>query len=166
MYDNQYNGEGERLLMDLRIRQLVKTHLKDGHLNLNGQKLENGGLRALARSEALQGVKSLSLRNNFFDHTGLAEIAASPHLKNLEALNLMDNAFKDKGMVALCEAPTFPGLKSLNVEGCGIKISGLKALALSSLKNLETLNISGNDLGDEAGKVLANCETFSGLKHF
>ena len=47
LHDNNYDQSAAKALMDLRIRILIKKHLKGTELNLNGQRLENRGLKAL-----------------------------------------------------------------------------------------------------------------------
>ena len=80
MQDNKISQTGETALRTMRSRNLLAKKRIENKLNLNEQRLDNKDLVSLALYEKLDGIVSLSLRNNHFDYHGIQELVHSPYL--------------------------------------------------------------------------------------
>jgi uncharacterized protein (TIGR02996 family) len=86
-------------------------------LHLQNSGLTDRGVRLLAASPHLAGVKSLDLSMNFgITAAGVRALAASPHLAGLEVLNLGDVPMGAEGARALAESPHLAGLRGLGLR--------------------------------------------------
>jgi uncharacterized protein (TIGR02996 family) len=159
-------------------------------LTLSGNDARRRGLRALLRSPHVTGLKELTLRTNGLDGRAMQEFgAARPELK-LDVLDLGDNLLGDVGASDLALAPCLAELKALELDRCEMGLSGARWLVnapfLDSLRRLNvndnsfgpeglyrllekkppflhTLQMVGNDLGDEGAAHLAESPGSAGL---
>jgi uncharacterized protein (TIGR02996 family) len=83
---------------------------------------------ALADCEHLRRLRSLDLCGNRLDSGDVRAWVISPHLTNLTALNLSHNRFGDSGLRALAEAPLLAGLTHLNIRHNDFGTAGARAL--------------------------------------
>ena len=130
---------------------------------LGGTGLGDAGLVALSKSGALR-PKMLFLGSNGFAEAGLSALLQSPVAGGLNLLRLSMTAIGDGGARALAaHAPA--GLTDLEVAMCGLTDAGVRALFESAaLSKLETLDIGGNEVGDETLALLADAGRLPALK--
>jgi uncharacterized protein (TIGR02996 family) len=151
-------------------------------LTLSGNDVRREGLRALLRSLRATGLKELALRGNGLDGPAMQEFGSARPELQLDVLDLGENLLRDLGAADLASAPCLRELKVLIVDRCEIELSGARALSkapfLGSLRRLDvdhnsfgpeglhalldknprelhTLQIVDNDLGDEGVSYLA-----------
>ncbi|HEY7158160.1 MAG TPA: TIGR02996 domain-containing protein [Gemmataceae bacterium] len=122
-------------------------------LNLSGNNVRCGGLRALLRSSHARGLKELTLRANGLDGQTLKEMqefgSARPELQ-LDVLDLGENLIGDIGASDLALAPCLRELKVLALDRCEIHLSGARWLVNAPLlDSLRRLNVNHNSFGPE-----------------
>ena len=141
-------------------------------LDFGINRLNNGGMAALAAAAWLAGLKHLDL---FASGTGDAELAelARCHLPKLKTLKLSQNEFADAGVTALCRGPAWPCLKSLDLSrlhGSDDRPSppGPDAAhafaATTRFPNLEELDAQGWAIGPAGAEALARSPGLTKLK--
>jgi uncharacterized protein (TIGR02996 family) len=101
------------------VRTLAGSELLAGlrSLSLNGNNLGPGAAAALAGSAGSANLRALDLRDNRLGDRGAASLANSPHLANLLHLDLSGNEIEDAGADALAESPHLGGLIALELAG-------------------------------------------------
>jgi len=89
------------------------------YLDLCGHRLGPEGAVELAAAECLGSLRILSLAEGDpgVGDAGLRAMAASPHLRGLRALSLQANAITDRGAAALLDQGVFPALRGLQLAG-------------------------------------------------
>ncbi|MEM1349948.1 MAG: hypothetical protein AAGI01_15415 [Myxococcota bacterium] len=141
-------------------------------------------LEALCTHEEFAHLKWVTLRSNPLSPEDLERLLKAPHLASLERLNLIecelgpraaqriahssgaarlrelfldDCALADAGLAALADSPHLAQLERLDLGGNGLRsASALKALLRSpALTGLKALDLSRNQLGDDAARVIA-----------
>ena len=118
-------------------------------LSLLDNGVGNPGVRALAASKALAGLRVLDLCSNpRIDCAGVQALAASPNLRGLTRLGLGGTATGDAGASALAGFPQMSGLRRLNLYETSVGDAGAEALLRSRhLTRLEELDLEGPRLG-------------------
>jgi uncharacterized protein (TIGR02996 family) len=125
-------------------------------LNLECNRLRDGGAIALAGAPWLTQVRELDLSGNDITADGVRSLVGSDHLGPLSGLHLSRNRFGDDGAVALANHPALAMLRSLSLAECGLGPAGAGALVRSrSLARLSDLDLSGNVLGPVVAEHLA-----------
>jgi len=134
----RYNGGINRL--PFSVPALADSeHLRClNSLTLDNHHLETRDVRALVVSEQLPRLTSLSLAHNRIGDGGIRTLAASPLLSRLTHLNLCHNDFGPAGVRALARALTL--LAQYSPEGF----------------RLRRLNLSDNNLGTAGQRVIAD----------
>lgn len=113
-------------------------------------------LELLAEHPDAAGLEELSLPENRLGPKAARPLAASDKLRSLRRLDLAGNPLGDEGAETLARAE-LPALVELRLAGCGIGPRGARALASSPLAaRLERLVLSGNPLGDDGARALAD----------
>jgi uncharacterized protein (TIGR02996 family) len=86
-------------------------------LDLGGNDLRTTGLRYLLHvgGPNLAGLRWLGLANNRIEHGGIEALADCPHLARLTRLDLSGNAINDRAARALIESPHLHRLRHLNL---------------------------------------------------
>lgn len=134
-----------------RGRELLSRHPVT---NLTITDLE-GQVDALADSDLLQYVPSLTLAPDQIDRFGVIVLMSSPHLR-LKKLDLADNAIGDEGAVVLARSSCLGGLQSLELMSTDIGKRGAVALAASTnLRSLTELDLRLNHIGQTGLTALA-----------
>jgi uncharacterized protein (TIGR02996 family) len=122
-----------------------------GYLDLPSNRIGPRGVRALAHSPKLAGLRVLALTGNAVGDDGAREIAAGA-MANLTALSLNGAEVGDAGAAALAASPILSNLLCLDLSGCEISDAGARALAASpTLGNLRLLYLVGNRRVTAAG---------------
>ncbi|MBA4066211.1 MAG: hypothetical protein C0501_21350 [Isosphaera sp.] len=133
------------------------------YLNLSCKGLGNAGARALARSPNLRNLTGLDLSGNHIAPNGARALAQSPNLVGLTCLHLPHNRIGDEGVQALARG--LRNLTSLNLSGNDIGLPGARALAESPhLANLTHLDLRWNRIGDEGVQALATSPYLTNLR--
>lgn len=161
-------------------------------LNLSGHAVGSSGLRSLLQSKHLSQLKELILRqNDGFGPEAMQEFGAARSELQLDVLNLGLNILRNSGAENLATAPCLRELKVLNLERCEIHMAGarrlaeadylellrelnvndnsfgpngLQAILKAKPKQLHTLYIRNNDLGDGGAVLLAASPTVATLQ--
>jgi uncharacterized protein (TIGR02996 family) len=119
-------------------------------LTLSGNDVGGRGLRALLRSPHATGLKELTLRANSFDPKALQGFGEARPGLQLDVLDLGENAFGDVGVSDLALAPCLRELKVLELDRCEIHLSGARWLAGAPfLQSLRRLNVNDNSISAE-----------------
>ena len=117
---------------------------------------------ATALAEMLKvntGVRNLNLDNNKIGNKGLIAISkALTTNTRLTNLDLVNNNIKKKGFIALALNLSEINLEYLNLDSNKAKNEGAAAIAAVLKDNtaLKTLDMSGNDIGDEGALAFAD----------
>ena len=103
---------------DAGVRVLAASGLLIGLrvLSLAGNNLAAIAAKALAGSPALAGLRVLDLTDNRLGDAGAVSLARCEHLGELLALDLAENGVGDQGAVALAQSPNLDGLLALNLR--------------------------------------------------
>jgi uncharacterized protein (TIGR02996 family) len=136
--DNPLRADGLRALAAARLPALRTLRLvRTGP--------DTDGVRALAGSPVLGGLRSLSLAVNNLGHRAAAALAAAPHAANLRVLDLGQNRVGADGAAALAASPHLRNLIQLDLAENLIEDAGADALAESPhLGGLLALDVSAN----------------------
>src|SRR5262249_31369530 len=127
-------------------------------LDLSHNKIGTRGVKALAASEHLAGLRELLLGYDDAGagEQGVAAIAASPHLVHLEELEVPANDIGLEGAQALVTAPFFPNLTQLALGRNGLFDDVALLLADQGEEGAPLmLSLYGNYLTDEGACALA-----------
>ncbi len=144
---------------------LVRAVARSPHLaGLTVLKLGSCGIddemaAELARSPYLRNLRFLDLQSNQIGADGLTALARSPVLATITCLGIFNNPeIGDAGVLALADSDYVGELRGLGLIWTGLGLAGLRAVATSArFRQLRTLDVQNNHLGDEGGRVL--CET-------
>ena len=82
------------------------------------------GVKALARSASLKGLRWLDLSSNRLGPTAIKLLVESEYTRGLRVLDLSNNPVGEAGARALAESPHLEGLAELALTGCDIGRSG------------------------------------------
>src|SRR5206468_139735 len=97
-------------------------------LVLRGADLRDEGLRGLAQSTNLSCLSVLDLsKNRRLGEAGLRALAGSPHLAGLRALALKGVPLTLKGAQALASSPSWPNLETLDLSETRLDAASVKA---------------------------------------
>lgn len=111
------------------------------------------GARQLAAWAVLRNVVDLRVRNEQVEDAGLTALLTSPHLKNLKQLTIGHNS---SGLRQVFRIDSWPTLCGLELSGCRLTADEVESLTkIHSLKQLTSLSLAANHLGDDGAKVLA-----------
>ncbi len=135
-------GEAElaALLVDRRLEGLK-------YLSLANQYLGGDAGRALARSEVMGAVTTLTTRGSYFSN--FTEMIPE-RWGALRALHLAGSGLEARDMARLAGSGLLERLEVLNLESNRIGAEGLEALGGAGLGSLRTLKLGHNQLGDAA----------------
>lgn len=150
------------------VPQLRELHLHAGFV-------DSDRAQQFAQSPVLSTLRTLSIPNCHLGAEGFAALLDSPHLGNLVTLLAPSNFLGNAGINALPNAVSLDSLDSLDlseVRGYGqydedpmIDSQGMEALAQwPKLKQIRSLNLSGNLPGSEGIFALLDSPYASGLK--
>jgi hypothetical protein len=115
-------------------------------LSLRHCQLGRSHARILAKSPALQFVRSLDLSENAdFDSKAASELFSSDYLSGLVCLNLSSTRVGSKGITELASAKGLTKLRSLELSDTGLDAKGLHVLLNSTkTQNLTSLVLGGS----------------------
>jgi uncharacterized protein (TIGR02996 family) len=135
------------------------SHLRALALNDN-QRITADGVRRLAGSPHLGGLRALDVSANDVGDDGLAAVAVSRTLTRLHTLRVRANRIGDTGCAALAASPLLARLLArdprLDLQQNSIGSAGVKALAASPhLAAAVELDLSHNRVGDDGLIALA-----------
>jgi uncharacterized protein (TIGR02996 family) len=112
-------------------------------------------LDTVAEAPALAETAALDLDGNGVQDEGLRTLLSSPHLGRLTQLDLANNRLTDTAAELLAETPRLPQLTWLDLRNNRLTGKGLNVLLSSSLgKRLRWLDLQGNDLDQPAMTLL------------
>lgn len=113
------------------------------------------GARALAGAP-LPALTSLDLRYAWIGSDGLAALACSDNLARVASLSLQRNGLREKGVRALVESPRLGRLRRLDLRYNPLRAAGARAIAgAASLAGLERLLLYRADVGKGGAQALA-----------
>jgi len=121
------------------------------------------GLKCIVSSTGLVNLTRLSIQNNNLTSKGCKYLAQSTSITNLKTLELNLNTIEDEGVAHICSSPNFKHLLSLDMMTCGLTTDVCEFLAGSKYLNLQLLNLSENDIGDEGVEILAKSSNMTSL---
>ncbi|XP_070306367.1 NACHT, LRR and PYD domains-containing protein 13 isoform X2 [Odocoileus virginianus] len=138
-----------RHLSDALLRSRSLTHLNLRRNNLGD---EGAKLLCAALGHADCALQSLNLSHCSLTVAGCRELAQALKCNGrLKVLDVGNNAIQDGGVKELCGVLKSPScvLQTLGLEKCSLMAACCRPLSsvLGSSKNLENLNLLGNDLG-------------------
>jgi uncharacterized protein (TIGR02996 family) len=133
-------------------------------LNLHATGVDPDGLRILARSPHLNGLRSLTLSGGQFGDEGVRALVASSWT-NLTHLRLSQTAIGPAGAAALAAWPGLSRLRVLALDGNPLG-EGIASLAASPyLGNLYHLSLGTTNMGNEGVRALARAANLGSLRH-
>ena len=132
----------------LNINYFIET------LSLAGNGIRNEGFLYICHGlEKNLSLLNLDIGNNGINEKGIKKgiefISSSKIYTKINNLNISNNRILNSGMILLASNfRYFPNITSLNISYCGIEFKGFQKLlkSLPSLRKLENLNVSGNNL--------------------
>ncbi len=161
-------------------------------LNPSFDTLERNEVRALAQSDRLSRLVSLSLRGRSVSAESLLELLPapflprltelrlhvagvtpgeglrtflrSPRLAGLATLALGDTRLDDEDVRALVESPALANLTALALVRAGLTAAAVKTLGAAAPTRLAALDLSGNGLTPAAAKALARARLLSRVR--
>jgi uncharacterized protein (TIGR02996 family) len=130
-----------------------------------GMELEGDGLTALVRSGRLQHLRALVLNQSAIGNDGLIALAGARNLRNLTRLSIRgdgggsaygpDSIIRSDGIEALTASHVFANLESLDLSGNEVNDEAVAFLVQSPhLVNLKELNLAQNNLSDRGLEIL------------
>jgi uncharacterized protein (TIGR02996 family) len=136
------------------------------HLDLIGNRITTGGLRALIESEYCGSVESLNLSGNSVTATDVAAFLHSHHWRRLTDLCLWNTDFGDEMVGQLAACSDLARLTALNLNSNNITDDGVRALAASpSVRNLRALSLATNKLTPACAEALIGSPYLRDLKY-
>jgi uncharacterized protein (TIGR02996 family) len=136
------------------------------HLNLGGNSIGDGCLRALASRARMPRLRWLDLRANQITGAGVRALCDSTLPSELRELNLAGNHLDNGAAQALAACRHLSHLYGLALNGNRIHDGGATALARSPLlQKLEELNLTGNPIGEKGTTALGRAAHQAGLPH-
>ena len=96
------------------------------------------------------------------DEDIVAELAKAPWLARIESL-VLRGPIGDDGFAALCKSKQLGALRRLNVASNEISGDGLAALT-TAFPGLDTLVLTGNELGDDGAAALARWKSLAQVR--
>ena len=121
------------------------------------------GVKALVGSSALPSLRELALNDNGqITSDGVRAVAESPFVGGLRSLDLSGNDVNDHGVRAIIDSRSLLGLQSLKLAGNHIGDAGVVALTASPLlprllKHDARLDLRRNTIGPAGAVALAAC---------
>lgn len=159
--DNQIGDDGLKILFEAENL----SGLEELYLGINY--ITGKGIVAIAKSAtlALKNLKILSVSDNKLTDAPLAELARSGNFERLESLDIGWGGVGNETAKALGEAKGFPVLKKLELERGYIDAKGIEDFIKGGVcQNLEALNLSANQVDDDAAGLLASSDVFPELR--
>lgn len=141
------------------IRALARSQALCGvrDLDLSHNQLEDEDVIALLLDEALSGVERLRLNHNHLTPASISKLVRSPQLARARVLDLSHNVVGDRGALALAHAEELAQLHTLKLANARLTEDGLNALASSPhLSRLDHLDLNGNHITQRAARALAD----------
>ncbi|KAG2387131.1 hypothetical protein C9374_002166 [Naegleria lovaniensis] len=111
-------------------------------------------------------ITSLDLNHCMLRAEHFKQISASPRSRNLRNLDATLNTLLEEGAKAIGESQYFRNslLETLKLGFCSIGNEGLKYLMHSNFRNLTSLDLTKNDLDNEALEMIATSPYMNKLK--
>ena len=159
-------------LVDLRLEaSLLAPALSCGHLtrilyvNLSGNRIGLGGLRALETSGVLPSLRHLILSKHQLGDEGIEVLVSGSLLSRLRTLVWSRGQLSVEGVEALCEVEDL-ALETLDVSGNVLGDEAVEALVASTLwEQLIRLGLRGVALSEEGARALARAAPRARLRH-
>jgi hypothetical protein len=120
----------------------------------------------LEQQEEYNGLTDLVLEGNRLTAASLAALAAS-EIGVFNAILLGDNPIGDRGAEILAASPAFTTVTILYLGGAGLSSVGLEPIfaADSRPRFLRSLDLTGNDLGDQSADIIAGSALTRQITH-
>ena len=124
-------------------------------LDLQHNRIGDGGVRALTQSSHIDGITRLNLAHNNIGEAGAKALAECGKLGALVELNLNNNHIGDEGAKALAGCAQLGALGRLELEANGVGDDGVKALVDSPhLTSLYAIAVRENPIGIEGERAM------------
>jgi uncharacterized protein (TIGR02996 family) len=124
-------------------------------LTLSSNDVGCNGLRALLRSPHATGLKKLVVRENALAGVAMEEFKGAQRELQLDVLDLGENLLSDLGVAFLATAPCLRELKVLELDRCDLPVSAARQLTKATfLGSLRRLNVNYNSFGLEGLRAL------------
>ena len=131
-------------------------------LNLKNHELEDENVAHLLRSETLQSIQSLNLAGNKLSAGLMQTWAREKSFPSLRHLDLSNNLIRSDGLIQLLDH-SMP-LTSLVLKRMELSKRGAHALVSSeTVRDLTSLNLNNNWIGDDAVAALSQSSSLSSL---
>jgi uncharacterized protein (TIGR02996 family) len=125
-------------------------------LDGGGHWLTREAVALLGRSELLGRLTSLSLDSTNIDSWGLQALVGHGRVSRLRHLDLSYDQLDDPAALDALGSAPLDSLRSLELLSAGVSVAGLRVLAASPrLAGLRSLTLSGQELGDDGARALA-----------
>ncbi|MBP3959686.1 TIGR02996 domain-containing protein [Gemmata sp. G18] len=126
------------------------------HLDMSDNPLAGEGIRDLAESGIVRGLRTLHLSRTRPGGPGVKALTEAGGLAGLRMLDLSNNALGPAAVRAVAACGGFRGLRVLNLSNNYVRDSGAVSLAGSSaLAGLLELDLCETDIGDTGALALA-----------
>jgi uncharacterized protein (TIGR02996 family) len=136
-----------------------------GERNARGEGWGDVGVRLLARSPHLAGLRELYLSHAGLTGAGLRALARSQYRRAMRFLGLTGNRLGAEDVAALLTAGGWPALTGLELWNTGLGDEGVEPLAACrGLARLTFLNLNHNGLTDRAARALAGSPHAANLR--
>lgn len=133
-------------------------------LELCNCEITEQGYRALSQAKWLSRLTTLKLEQLAMKPNAAVGFFKHAKLNALTILSLTHNRLGVEGIRALSESNNLDELRILNLDRNQLNDSAIKALATFRGRNLESLVLAQNEIGDEGAKGLGNVEAFGQLR--
>jgi uncharacterized protein (TIGR02996 family) len=162
-------GHGECRISDAGVRALARCEALAGlrELDLSEWPLNRNRVRAIAQSTHLAGLRVLHLGGTQFDDEMAEELAASPYLRNLRFLDFQRNPIGSRGIAALAPSPILDTVTDIVLYSSPqIGDEGAAALAASEhLMELRRLLFVVVGLGPAGARAIATSPNLPQLRY-
>jgi uncharacterized protein (TIGR02996 family) len=148
-FGNLNRGGAEALAVSPLLRHIER-------FGIGFNEITNAGIEALANSPYLGQLRQLNISHSEGTPVMGRHLARAPWLRQLRMLEVHYNALKDSGFKWLIQIDGVSQLMSLNLQSCELTYPSIQRLVdCPYLKNLRTLNLTGNSFGSKGATLLA-----------
>ncbi|MBD3330796.1 hypothetical protein GF354_04680 [Candidatus Peregrinibacteria bacterium] len=134
-------------------------------IDLSRKAVTDEDLRFFEQSERLRGLKHLNLSFCKLTENGVLKLSKMQCFSGLKSLNLSGNNIGLKGVQNLLSSPVLQNLEELFLSNCGLhNVYSEGGLNFQNLRDLRSLDLSDNDLGDCDIPTIFSLNTVGSIK--